>query len=108
MSKEFSWTPDEIRDLTLQDFGYYCDRFNRDRDTIAPIDVALEDIKQLLIAGFGIKIKKQVKQKDEIEQFKKTGLGTFSFTTEEKKAWLDAKMPNPTKFLREYRKKHGD
>ncbi len=89
----------------MQDFGYLCDRLNRDREKIAPLDMALENIKQILITGFGIKVKD--KPKDILDQAREAGMPTFTFTTAEKEAWLKAKMPEPNKFLRQYRKKHG-
>ncbi len=105
MSKEFKFTPDEIRGLTLQDFGNCCERLNRDREKVAPLDVALETIKQVLITGLGVKVK--VKPKDILEQARQAGIPTVSFTTAEKEAWLKAKMPEINKFLKEYRKNHG-
>ena len=91
--------------MTLQDFGNCCDRLNRDREKIAPLDVALENIKQALITGFGIKFKER--PKDIMDQAREAGIPTFSWTTEEKEAWIKAKMPEPNKFLKDYRKKHG-
>ena len=90
-----------MRDLTLQDFGYLCDKLNRDRETIHPVDVALEEIKQLLIVGFGIKITNKSKTGKLQKDWK--NVGSVTFTTEEKEAWLKAGMPNINKFLKEYR-----
>ena len=77
---------------------------NRDRDKIPPVDIALENIKQILIVGFGIKLKD--KPKDVVGEFAETPLGTFSFTTAEKEAWLEAGMPEIQKFLKDHRDGH--
>lgn len=85
----------------MQEFGYLSDRINRDRSKIAPVDVALENLKQILIVGFGIKITKKNPEKLLTKEYK--NIGSITWTTQEKEAWLKAEMPNPTEFLREYR-----
>ncbi len=85
----------------MQDFTYLCEKLDRDREKIPYIDIAIENLKQLLIVGLGIKINK--KPDETLEQFKDSPLGTFTFTTAEKEAWLKAGMPEPTSFLKAYR-----
>jgi hypothetical protein len=87
--------------LTLQDFGYLCEKLNRDREKIQPIDVALGEVKQLLISGFGIKIEKKPKSDGLQKDWK--SIGSVSFTTAEKDAWIKAGMPEINKFLKDLR-----
>lgn len=95
----------------MQDFCCLCERVDRDRQKLDSVEVVLENIKQCLIVGFGITIKKKKPgEAVNISDFEETGLGTVSWTTEEKEAWLkDPSMPNVTEFLKKYRaKKHGN
>ena len=46
------------------------------------------------------------KPKDVVGEFAETPLGTFSFTTAEKEAWLEAGMPEIQKFLKDHRDGH--
>ena len=74
---------------------------NRDREKIQPIDVALGEVKQLLISGFGIKITKKSESSGLQKEWK--SISSVSFTTAEKEAWLKAGMPEINKFLKDLR-----
>jgi len=72
-------------------------------------EITLERIRLALFSFLGVKEPSQLKvDKDKATDFSKireAGLPAFSFTTEEKEAWLKAGMPNIGKFLTEFRRK---
>jgi len=111
LSKEFGWTYEQIRNLTLQEFVHSFEQLRIYRQQVPTTDVTLERIRLALFGFFGIKDKKpigSIKQSQEKENRAKMaelGLPSISFTTAEKEAWLKAGMPNIGKFLKEYRAK---
>ena len=73
-----------------------------ERHDIQRTDIALENIKQILIIGLGIEIEKK-SLADPVTKAADAGMPTVSFTTEEKEAWIKAGMPNINEFLKERR-----
>jgi len=67
--------------------------------------MAMETIRQVLFAWFDIKDEQPGSVSNPKEKMEKAGMPSFSFTEQEKKAWIKAGMPNPGKFLAKYRKK---
>ena len=98
----------------MQDFETLAVRLNKRRDKIADTEIALENIKQVLLAGFGVKIaKRQPTPKDVSKLLSAPDLQRSfnslpTITTAAKEAWLKADMPEPNKFFADYRKNHGD
>ena len=103
LSKEFGWTPETIRRLTIQELVHYLERLHEYRDNILPADLVLEQIKQAFFAFMGVTQDKPGADSMD-EQIKKSGFPTVKVTKEAMDAWEKAGRPNPHKFFSRWKK----
>jgi len=103
LSRQYHWTPDEIRWLTLQELEIYTSGNQRYRENVAPIDLSLEKIRRAIFSYFGIK---EADRPEVLEQ-KIDKTAQAKVTASAKNAWIVAGMPSPAgPWLAQYRKEH--
>jgi hypothetical protein len=105
LSRQFSWTPDQIRWLTLQELEIYTAGNQEYRKHIDPIELSLEKIRRALYSFFGMKeADKGVELEKKIDR-----VSMGKVTKDAKDAWIEAGMPSPAgPWLKNYRNQdHG-
>ncbi len=104
MSREYGWTPEQIRRLFLDELEIYAKSNQAYRDIIKPIDVTLDQIRRALFSWFGIKEAptpaETEKQIQKVVQVKVTG--------KQFDAFMAAGMPSPAlEWLKQWEKDNG-
>ena len=93
LSREYGWTPDQIRWITLQELEIYSAGNQEHRKHIDSIETSLEKIRRVLYSYFGVKESGGNKEAELEQKIQKAT--TSRITKEAKDAWLDAGMPSP-------------
>ncbi len=102
---EFGWGPDQVRILTLEQANGYFRQIEKYREHIGRGDQTLVELKELLLAWFGVKQEPADEEKRHKEMDASPLLRT-TITEEEKQAWIKADMPPIQTFLKGYRNGH--
>lgn len=104
LSAEFNWTPGQIRRLTLQELVHYLDRLGEWREKVKRTDIAINEIRMILMAFFGAK----EQEPDEDPVAKMSGkIPTASVPSGAIEAWERAGRPEPRAFFKKYKANHG-
>jgi hypothetical protein len=104
LSREFGWTPEQIRNLTLDELEIYAELNAAYRDHIKPHDVSLERIRAALFSFFGIKEPPTMEQ----QELKLKQAANVTVTQGAMDAWFKAGMPSPApQWLRQWEAENG-
>jgi hypothetical protein len=104
LSREFGWTPDQIRNLTMAELEIYAATNQAYRQHIDPVEISLVRIRKALYGFFGIKEHDTVGKLEE-----KIDRAAAKVTAQAKDAWIAAGMPSPAAaWFARYAKEHGD
>jgi hypothetical protein len=99
LSRQFGWTPDQIRWLTLQELEAYTEGNQKYHEHVAPLDISLERIRRALFGVFGIK---EADRQKELEY--KIAKSATQVSRKAFDAWMAAGMPSPAaEWIRNYK-----
>ena len=104
MSREYHWTPDQIRWLTLDELEVYAEANKAYRDIIKPLEVTTDQIRRAIFAWF--KIKEPPTQAETEKQIQK--VVQVKVSTKQFDAFMAAGMPSPAiDWLRQWERDNG-